>query len=437
MTSRYPDVVISADAHVGEPEGLRRRLPARWRKMLAELKVDADYNINFPIDGKLYEKPHRKKPTVAERVKEFRDDPWQGTNIDRRLHDMALEGVDAQVIFPNIGLTCSMGNEPAAYYRAWARAHNDHVWEVFGPHHKRFKPAAMIAVDDPKQMLAEAKRCIRLGFASLFMPATVPWQPYRLPVYDKLWSLCEEAGVPVNFHVYSGNLGLDGDFASIASMDDRRIKKAKAVYAEERRTGYPELVGITSIGAAAGMSPILQLAGSGVLERHPKLKFVIVESEAGWLAWVLQMMDQLQERRHLNMFRLKLRPSEYFRRQGAVTMMDDAVALNNVRFTGTDCLVWANDYPHDEGIFPGSPKAIETIRKTLTPKQAHDVLCGNAARIYGFDLEWLAKNRAEVARHRHVSPERPAPSWSPADLKRKGRFPKEAPRPQGRTSPTA
>jgi uncharacterized protein len=401
MPAKRPAVVISADAHVGEPEALRRRLPKRWRDRLAELTVDADFNTVFRINGKAAEKPTRKKPTRAERVREFRDDPAQGTDLDRRLRDMAIEGIDAQVIFPNIGLGCSMGNEPGAYYHAWARAHNDHVWEVFGPHHKRFKPAAMLAVDDPKAMLAEAKRCIRLGFASLFMPATVPWQPYRLPVYDKLWSLCEEAGIPVNFHVFSGNLGLDGDFVSIASLDDRRIKKAKALYRRERRTGYPELVGITSIGAAAGMSPILELAGSGVLERHPKLKFVIVESECGWLAWVLQVMDQLQERRHLNMFALALRPSEYFRRQGAVTIMDDAVALNNVRFTGTDCLVWANDYPHDEGLFPESRKAIAAVRASLTRKQAQDVLCGNAARIYGFDLAWLATTQAEVARHRN------------------------------------
>jgi predicted TIM-barrel fold metal-dependent hydrolase len=72
-----------------------------------------------------------------------------------------------------------------------------------------------------------------------------------------------------------------------------------------------------------------------------------------------------------------------------------------VRFTGTDCLVWANDYPHDEGIFPESRKAIDAIRATLTPKQARDVLCGNAARIYGFDLAYLAKTQDEVAKHLH------------------------------------
>lgn len=72
------------------------------------------------------------------------------------------------------------------------------------------------------------------------------------------------------------------------------------------------------------------------------------------------------------------------------------MALNNVRFTGTDCLVWGNDYPHDEGTFPHSRRAIAAIRRALTRRQAEDVLCRNAARLYGFDAGWLARNRAVV-----------------------------------------
>ncbi len=33
----------------------------------------------------------------------------------------------------------------------------------------------------------------------------VPWQPYRLDVYEPLWSLIEEARIPISFHVFSGN----------------------------------------------------------------------------------------------------------------------------------------------------------------------------------------------------------------------------------------
>ena len=402
MASKYSDVVISTDAHVGEPEALRQRLPKAYRDRLPIFGVDRNGNLDIRIKGeKRTTRRKRRKPTPEDLLREFRSDPSQGTDLDRRLHDMALEGVDGQVIFPNIGLSCSMGTDSPGYYHAWARAHNDFVWDVFGPHHDRFKPAAMLAVDDPKRMLAEAKRCLKLGFASFFLPATVPWQPYRLKVYDPLWRLAVEADVPVNFHIFSGNLALRGDFASIAELSPSRYRKARQLSAHEDRTDVPEMVGISVLGMAAGMSPIAELCGSGVLERHPDLKFVITESECGWLAWVLHAMDQMQERRYLGMQRLDLRPSEYFLRQGTATITDDPIALNNIAFTGTDCLAWGNDYPHDEGIFPNGKRPIAEIRKTLSKKQAHDVLCGNAARLYGFDLKKLRASRDEVTRHLH------------------------------------
>ncbi len=48
-----PDVVITADAHVGEPEDLRRRLPEAFRDTLPEFGVDADGNLEFKVKGKV------------------------------------------------------------------------------------------------------------------------------------------------------------------------------------------------------------------------------------------------------------------------------------------------------------------------------------------------------------------------------------------------
>jgi len=393
-----PDVVITADAHVGEPEALRERLPERFRARLPELTVNTDGNLVFKVNGKVVEGPPERKPTAEDLLREFRSDPSQGTNLDRRLHDMAIEDVDGQVIFPNIGLCCSMGDDDAEYYRAWARAHNDLVWDLFNPHQQRFKPAGMIPIDDIDAAVDEAERCTERGFCTLFLPAVVPWQPYWMPVYEPLWSFAEEAGVPLNFHTFSGNLGLRNDFASVGDLNQDRYEKARQVAKEE--DNGEELLS-TVMGLAAGMSPIVNLTGAGVLERHPSLRFVVTESECGWLAWLLQAMDQMQERRYIAMRKLSLRASEYFKRQGAITISDDPVALNNVEFTGSDCLIWGNDYPHDEGTFPHSRRPIEEIRKRLGPDDAHNVLCGNAARLYGFDLDYLVAHRDEIIRHRY------------------------------------
>ena len=398
MSDLSHDVVISVDAHVGETDDLRRRLPEEFRDRLPEFTIDENGNLDIKVKGKSTFEAPKRKPNEEDMMREFRSDPSQGTDIDRRLRDMAIEGVDAQVIFPNIGLGISRGIGAAAFYHAWAVAYNDYIWDTFSVDPKRFKPAAMLAIDDMDQTVAEAERCIARGFCTLFVPVVVPWRPYRSPVYEPLWSLAEEAGISINFHIFSGNMSLSGDFASITDISQKRFDAAKAMAKEEDDAGHEELLGAV-VGLAAGMSPIIELTGAGVLERHPKLKIVVTESECGWLAWVLQSMDQMQERRYIAMRKLPLRASEYFLRQGAISMTDDPVALNNIAFTGSDCLMWGNDYPHDEGTFPNSRRPINEIKARLSEAEAHHVLCGNAARLFGFDLDDLAARKDEVTRH--------------------------------------
>jgi hypothetical protein len=83
---------------------------------------------------------------------------------------------------------------------------------------------------------------------------------------------------------------------------------------------------------------------------------------------------------------------------GTITITDDAVALHNLELTGTACLLWGSDYPHDEGTYPHSAQVMERIRKCTTPEQAEAILAGNAARLYGFDLEKLAGGAAALER---------------------------------------
>ena len=225
------EVVITADAHVGETDDLRRRLPEKYRDTLPEFSVDESGRLDFKLKGKSYPKRYDRAPTEEDLLREFRTDPSQGTDLDRRMRDMAMEGVDGQVIFPNIGLGMSMGTEPSAYYEAWAHAYNDYVWETFEPQSKRMKPAAMLSLDNVDEAVKEAERCIKRGFCTLFVPAVMPWQPYYLPMYEPLWSLAEEADIPVNFHIFSGNCALGvagaGGFASITDLSSKRFEKAK------------------------------------------------------------------------------------------------------------------------------------------------------------------------------------------------------------------
>ncbi len=392
MSSANRSLLISADAHVAENEDLRARLPESLRERMSLMVLGKGGDFDVETNGKVKERSSWKNLSARDRELEFRSDPSFGTDLDRRMRDMAREGVDAQVIFPNIALDCGGSHQTQEYSKAFARAYNEYVRETFAPASKRFKPAAMIPTDDIEDTLAEARKCIDEGFATMFLPCVVPWQPYRLKVYEPLWSMAEEASIPLTFHVFSGNLAFGGEFADAGGMSEERL--ALTVEQGKQRRKHAEHLDTVS-GMAAGMAPILELTASGVLERHPDLRFVITESECGWLAWVLQAMDQMQRRRHLYRKDLPLRASEYFLRQGFVTITDDPVALNNVSFTGSDCLLWGNDYPHDEGTWPESRPSIDAIRERLGDA-ADKVLHGNAADLYGFDLDYLASAHTEI-----------------------------------------
>lgn len=389
-----PEILITADSHIAESEELRQRMPEQFRSQFPKVITLPNFGQWYEIDGEPLFNETVMELDAGMREKEFRSDPSMGSDLAVRYRDMAREGVDGQVVFPTLGLWVNNGEYSQEFSQAWARAHNDYVHEVFAPDRVRFKLAATMALDDVSVAVAEAERCIKRGFETLWLPASMPWQPYFLDVYEPLWSLAEEAGVPLNFHVFSGNLNMGANFAMPGQLSPERYEKARKLYEQESNIErHSNMV----MGVAAGMSPILELTSSGVLERHPDLRFVVTEADCGWLAWVLEFMDQMQERRPLFVHRLPLRASDYFRRQGAITLMDDPVALNNVAFTGVDGLMWANDYPHDEGTWPNSRPCVEEIKAKLGPADARKVLCENAARIYGFDLEYLAEHKSEIA----------------------------------------
>ncbi len=383
MTSKLPYPVISADGHVNEPDELFARLPPdlQARLQIGSRPVEGGTVVNL-LGCELFLPDLNRELTLDELRREFRQDPSGGRDLDKRLALQAEDGVAAEVIFPNQMLALGAGGDSELNY-ALASLYNDFVHETFAPRPDRFVAAPIVLVDDISKAIAEAERCLKLGFRTLLLPCSHPWRPYDRPDYEPLWSLVEEAGVPLNFHVFTGNVFLGTDFASVEYMtpDDFATREKSAGGLGERR----ERLSTTVIGMAAGMGPIVHLTGGGVLERHPDLKFVVTEAEAGWLAWTLHAMDAMQERRRLGLAELSMKPSEYFLRQGAVTFSDDPVALNNLEFTGVDNLMWGNDYPHDEGTYPNSEPYRQQIVDAVSPEAARKLLFGNAARVYGFD----------------------------------------------------
>jgi len=131
------------------------------------------------------------------------------------------------------------------------------------------------------------------------------------------------------------------------------------------------VVNYVSHSLSPTIEPVANLCASGVLERFPKLRFATIEAGIGWLPWLLDAMDEAYRKHHMWAFpKLPKMPSEYFRSNGATTFQEDRVGLDlAVKYNLIDNFMWANDYPHHEGVWPHSAESIERQMGHLTEAQ--------------------------------------------------------------------
>jgi len=94
---------------------------------------------------------------------------------------------------------------------------------------------------------------------------------------------------------------------------------------------------------------------------------------------------------------LSMKPSEYFRRHvflGASCMPRREVELRHA--IGVGNIMWGSDYPHPEGTWPETEKQMHESFRGVPEDELTAMLGGNAARVYGFDVEKLAPLAARI-----------------------------------------
>ena len=371
-----PEPVISADSHLNEPLNIYDRLPKQYKNRAPRVEMR---------DGKQFMVVEGQPPRPLEAPNPLSDDDKQrywreegdddlgrvfhragGTDVELRLKDQELDGICGEVIYPH-GTFNTFNSPDPDFQLAMARNYNNYYHELFGTRPDRFVVSGVVPMMNIEAATEEALRLGSLGYRSLSIPMQMPGLPYNQPDYEPFWSAVEEMEIPLALHIFT-----EGDISE---------------HQEIQRAAPGEDLAFEVIDMAAAMNPLCLLVASGVLERHPGLRFVLVECGIGWLAWVLQTLDQINDKRHMWIQpRLELKPSEYFRRQGAATFCDDEVGLHNRQVTGVECLLWGNDYPHDEGTFPNSRAVIERIFKDVENEDRKKILSQNAARLYGFPV---------------------------------------------------
>jgi predicted TIM-barrel fold metal-dependent hydrolase len=373
--NRY--LMISADCHANEPGGLwLQRMDKKYHPRLPRLEVDEKGQKWVVNEGM-----QRSRLLDSKLAGEDEMRNKSGYTPEQRIRDHRRDGIDAEIMFPNKGLSVWATTDPefgAAQCKVW----NDWAWETYGPYNDFMSPIAAIMTADMNLAIDEIKRVAKLGFRGVNLPCKPIFGAhdarhpnYNMQIFDPMWAAIQDCDVTVTFHISTGR-------------DPRAARKDGGA-----------IINYAAHALSPTVEPIACLCASGVLERFSKLRFAGIECGIGWVPWALEAMDEAARKHHMWAYpKLKKLPSEYFREHGAASFQDDAIGLELAeRHHLVDNFMWANDYPHHEGSWPHSAQSIERQMGELKEESRAKILGLNAARIFKFDVDALLRRRSLAA----------------------------------------
>ena len=308
---------------------------------------------------------------------------------DKRLEALETEGIVAEVIFPNTvppffpnGALAAPGpRSNEEYERRWAgiRAHNRWLKDFCDRAPGRRFGYAQLLIDDVDEAVAEIRWAKEAGMRGILLPADHHLKLHNLyyASYDPVWAVCEDLDMPVGRH--GTTVGSDEEKDAIDAA--HACGMFETMYFSQRT--------------------LFQLIFAGVFERHPGLKFTFTEVGTG--AWVIEQAATLDlfvmsakfPGTLTGMFagkavaKLSMLPSEYCKRNVWVNSLLTGADVERRHEIGMDRLMWGADFPHHEGTAPFTKRVLRGLVSSVPEDDLRPLLAGNAAELYGADLDFL------------------------------------------------
>jgi predicted TIM-barrel fold metal-dependent hydrolase len=239
--------------------------------------------------------------------------------------------------------------------------------QYFSGHLNRFVRCGVLPVRNLEHTQQEMRRIAAKGFTAAMLPSITPAgiPKYNDPAWDPVFALAGELGLVFVLHTGTG---------------------AETVIAER---GPGAAVINYSLQMNDGINAIMYMVSSGLLDRNPKTQIAVIECGASWLAALAERMDEVYVAHDIFVRpKLSMMPSEIIKRQVTVSFQHDRACIMARSVTGTRALMWASDYPHAEGTFPRSKSVIAGLFEgvDITEQEKVDILGGNAARLFRFEI---------------------------------------------------
>ena len=364
--------IISADSHVTEPPNTYiDYIDAKFKDSAPRMVRDEEAGDLFVIDG--MSRPVAMglvaaagKPPEDIRVKGVLFDELHrgGWDPDARLGEQDQDGVAAEILYPTVGMVLC-NHKDFDYKHACFQAYNRWISEYSSKHPKRLLGVGQTAMRTPLEGISDLHDIVKLGLHGVMMPGDPAVEDYDSLVYDDFYRAAIELGLPLSFHI-------------LTTRDKRPRGPAMNSFASVIR-GCQDIIGTLILG--------------GVFERHPELKVVCVEADAGWVPHYMYRMDHAYKRHRYWLkkgLKLTRLPSEYFAENIYTTFQDDWVAFKIADLMNWRRLMWANDFPHSDSTWPWSQEMLKEHATALSAEQRRGILSQNVADLYKIDVAALA-----------------------------------------------
>jgi predicted TIM-barrel fold metal-dependent hydrolase len=364
-----PAGIISADGHVCEPANCYvDHIDPKYRDDAPRIVRQDDGTDAFVIPG-------MKRPVAlgfidgagfgprerADRARTLTfEDVREGAYIGReRIPFMDRDGLAAELIYASVGMGICMHRD-AEYKDACMWAYNRWLAGMCADAPDRIFGMAQTAVLGVDAAIDDFARAREMGSVGMMMPGDPVHEDYDHPDYDALWECASDLDLPVCFHILTSRAG------SLTSAT----------------RGHPLNNFLGIIRAVQDVVGLMVLGG--VFERHPKLKLVVAESDAGWLPHYMYRMDHAARINAEDgvLKGLSKLPSEYIRNNVYATFQDDVTAYHTLDLFPVEHLLWASDFPHTDSTWPRSRQLIGEQAGHLDEAQHQAIFRDNTARLF-------------------------------------------------------
>ncbi len=347
-------VIISADSHMLETDCWIDRFPADL-KHKAPRMIFHDGGWDLSIEGR-----STTPALIAAGLCEAMECYPGLTDIEVRLADLDIEGVEKELIFPQRLFGLLMFHE-IEHRKEVFESYNEAIGEACARGRGRLFPVMVPSYWDPAAAEESVARCKALGARCLLIPikpgkfADGSTILYNDPKMDPLWAAIEKSGLPMAFHI--------GEAIPTAEAG------AAGVMVLTQMQGFRHSWG--------------QLVFGGVFDRFPGLKVVFVEGGLAWIPGMLHDADMIYNSFPTAMNpKLAHAPSWYWPNHCYATFMTDPVGLEMLPRIGADRVMWSSDYPHQESTFGYSRSAIDAVFRATSVENAQLILGKTALDLF-------------------------------------------------------